>query len=160
MLKHCVSRGLSCASQGALRRRVSARGSFLTGRLLEQRRDLSAQVSVADAEAEKEVSAKVSKLAEEILELNLMEISELSNVLKDKLGLDALPMAGAVAMAPGAAAPAAGGAAAEAPVEEKTKFDVKLESFDSSSKIQVIKEVRAATDLGLKEAKELVGLFV
>ncbi|DAZ95517.1 TPA: hypothetical protein N0F65_001856 [Lagenidium giganteum] len=50
----------------------------------------------------------------------------------------------------------AGGAAAEEPKEEKTQFDVKLASFDAKSKIKVIKEIRAITGLGLKEAKELV----
>lgn len=54
----------------------------------------------------------------------------------------------------GAAAPAA---AAEAPVEEQTDFDVKLDSFEAAAKIKVIKEIRSLSDLGLKEAKELVG---
>jgi large subunit ribosomal protein L7/L12 len=55
------------------------------------------------------------------------------------------------------AAPAAGGAApAAAPAEEQTEFAVKLEGFDAAQKIKVIKEVRAATELGLKEAKDLV----
>lgn len=53
----------------------------------------------------------------------------------------------------GAAAPAA---AAEAPVEEQTDFDVKLDSFAAAAKIKVIKEIRSLSDLGLKEAKELV----
>lgn len=47
-------------------------------------------------------------------------------------------------------------APAEEPKEEKTSFDIKLEGFDAAAKIKIIKEVRAATDLGLKEAKELV----
>ena len=58
-----------------------------------------------------------------------------------------------------AAAPAGAGggdAAAAAPAEEKTSFTIKLESFDAAQKIKVIKEVRGVTDLGLKEAKELV----
>ena len=58
------------------------------------------------------------------------------------------------AVAPGAGAPAA--AAAPAAEEEKTEFTVKLEGFDAAQKIKVIKEVRAVTELGLKEAKELV----
>ncbi|KAK9793001.1 hypothetical protein WJX73_006647 [Symbiochloris irregularis] len=55
-----------------------------------------------------------------------------------------------------AAAPAAPAAAAKAPEPEKTEFDVKLASFDATAKIKVIKEIRAITSLGLKEAKELV----
>jgi large subunit ribosomal protein L7/L12 len=57
--------------------------------------------------------------------------------------------------APGAAAPAPA-AAAEAPKEEKTDFDLKLTGFEAAAKIKVIKEVRAITSLGLKEAKDLV----
>ncbi|KAL4517547.1 hypothetical protein Ndes2526B_g00753 [Nannochloris sp. 'desiccata'] len=59
-----------------------------------------------------------------------------------------------MAAAPAAGAPAA--AEAAAPAEEKTDFNIKLDGFDAASKIKVIKEVRAITDLGLKEAKELV----
>lgn len=50
----------------------------------------------------------------------------------------------------------AGGEAAESPKEEKTEFNLRLESYDAASKIKVIKEIRSITDLGLKEAKELV----
>ena len=65
----------------------------------------------------------------------------------------------AAAQPAAAAAPAAGAAPAAAPKEEKAKtdFEVKLESFSAEGKIKVIKEVRAITSLGLKEAKELVG---
>lgn len=56
----------------------------------------------------------------------------------------------------GGAAPAA---AAEAPVEEQTDFDVKLESFEAAAKIKVIKEIRSLSELGLKEAKELVSFL-
>lgn len=61
-------------------------------------------------------------------------------------------------MAPGAAAGGTTPEAEAAPVEEKTEFDVKLTGFDAAAKIKVIKEVRAMTNLGLKEAKELVRL--
>lgn len=117
---------------------------------------MAAQVQVADAETERPVSERVTKLAEEILELNLLEISDLSSVLKEKLGLDAIPMGGMMPMAAPAAAPAGDAAEAAPAVEEKTSFEVKLESFDGSSKIKVIKEVRTITELGLKEAKEMV----
>lgn len=93
--------------------------------------------------------ADIENLVEEIGKLSLTEASELVKALEDKFGVSAAPvMAAGVAM-PGAAA---GG---EAPAEEKSEFDVILKSF-GSSKINVIKVVRAATGLGLKEAKEMV----
>ena len=92
--------------------------------------------------------ADVKKLAEEIVGLTLLESAELKNILKDEYGIE--PAAGgAVMMAAGPAADA--GPAAE----EKDEFDVVLmEAGDK--KINVIKEVRAITGLGLKEAKDLV----
>ena len=98
---------------------------------------------------------------DEIAGLTLLEASELTEALKEKLGITtamAMPMPAA------GAAPAAGGggrgggaAAEEAPAAEaKTHFTVKLEKFDPATKIKLIKEVRAATGLGLKEAKEAV----
>jgi large subunit ribosomal protein L7/L12 len=89
--------------------------------------------------------SKIEKLADEIVGLTLLEAVELKDILKDKHGIE--PAAGAVAVA-------AGPAVAEA-VEEKTEFDVILKSF-GEKKINVIKEVRAITGLGLKEAKDLV----
>ncbi|MAI62348.1 MAG: 50S ribosomal protein L7/L12 [Micavibrio sp. TMED27] len=91
--------------------------------------------------------ADVKKLAEEIVSLTLMEASELTNILKEEYGIEAA--AGAVAVAAAPAGGEAGGA------EEKDDFDVILESA-GGNKIAVIKEVRAITGLGLKEAKELV----
>ena len=91
--------------------------------------------------------SKIEKLAEDLVGLTLLEAAELKNLLKDKYGIE--PAAGAVAVA---AAPVAGGAAAE---EEKTEFDVILKAH-GANKINVIKEVRAITGLGLKEAKDLV----
>ena len=92
--------------------------------------------------------SKIEKLAEDLVGLTLLEASELKNLLKDKYGIE--PAAGAVAVAAG---PAAGGAAEAA--EEKTEFDVILKAH-GDKKINVIKEVRAITGLGLKEAKDLV----
>ena len=93
--------------------------------------------------------ADVKKLAEEIVGLTLLEAAELKNILKDEYGIEPAAGGGAVMMA----APADGGGGAAA--EEKTEFDViLLEAGDK--KINVIKEVRAITSLGLKEAKELV----
>ena len=90
--------------------------------------------------------ADVKKLAEELVKLTVLEAKELNDILKDEYGIE--PAAAAVV-----AGPAAGGDAGGA--EAKTDFDVILASF-GGNKIAVIKEVRAITGLGLKEAKELV----
>ena len=90
--------------------------------------------------------ADIAKLVEDLSQLTVMEAAELAKALEEAWGVSA---AAAVA-----AAPAGGGAAAEA-VEEKTEFDVIL-TGDGGKKIQVIKEVRAITALGLTEAKTLV----
>ena len=92
--------------------------------------------------------ADLKKLAEEIVNLTLLEAQELKTILKDEYGIE--PAAGGAVMMAGPAADA--GAAAE---EEKTEFDVVLKNA-GASKINVIKEVRAITGLGLKEAKDLV----
>ncbi len=92
--------------------------------------------------------ADLKKLAEEIVGLTLLEAQELKTILKDEYGIE--PAAGGAVMMAG---PAGGDAGAAA--EEKTEFDVILKSA-GASKINVIKEVRAITGLGLKEAKELV----
>ena len=93
--------------------------------------------------------ADLNKLAEEIVGLTLLQAQELKTILKDKYGIE--PAAGGAVMVAG---PAAGGAAAPAE-EEKTEFDVVLKDA-GANKINVIKEVRAITGLGLKEAKDLV----
>lgn len=94
------------------------------------------------------MAANVAKIAEEIVGLTLMEATELTNILKDEYGIEA-------AAAAVAAAPAAGAANDAGGAEEKTEFDVVLEAA-GGNKIAVIKEVRAITGLGLKEAKDLV----
>ncbi len=91
--------------------------------------------------------ADLKKLAEEIVGLTLLEAQELKTILKDEYGIE--PAAGGAVMMAG---PAGDAPAAE---EEKTEFDVVLKNA-GASKINVIKEVRAITGLGLKEAKELV----
>ena len=94
------------------------------------------------------MSEVVEELVEKISKLTLLEASELKKALEDKFGV--------TAAAPVVVAGAAGGAAAAAPaVEEKTEFDVNLLAA-GAQKINVIKVVRAATGLGLKEAKDLV----
>jgi large subunit ribosomal protein L7/L12 len=91
--------------------------------------------------------ANLEKLADELSALTVLEAADLSKMLEEKWGVSA---AAPVAVA---AAPGAGGGEAEA--EEKDSFDVILTSF-GEKKINVIKEVRAITGLGLKEAKDLV----
>jgi len=90
--------------------------------------------------------ADLKKLAEEIVGLTLLEAQELKTILKDEYGIE--PAAGGAVMMAG---PADAGAVAE----EQTEFDVILKAA-GASKINVIKEVRAITGLGLKEAKDLV----
>jgi large subunit ribosomal protein L7/L12 len=91
--------------------------------------------------------ADLNKLAEDIVGLTLLQAQELKTILKDKYGIE--PAAG------GAVMMAAGPAAAAEVVEEKTEFDVVLTEA-GPNKINVIKEVRVITGLGLKEAKDLV----
>ncbi|MCR8551082.1 50S ribosomal protein L7/L12 [Salipiger sp. P9] len=93
--------------------------------------------------------ADLKALAEQIVGLTLLEAQELKTILKDEYGIE--PAAGGAVMMAGPAAGADAGAAAE----EKTEFDVILKSA-GDKKINVIKEVRGITGLGLKEAKELV----
>jgi large subunit ribosomal protein L7/L12 len=96
-----------------------------------------------------EYSASTKKLGDDIVKLTLKEAKELSDYLKNEHGIE--PAAGGAVMM---AAPGAGGGAAAA-AEEQTEFKVVLEGF-GDQKIGVIKVVRAATGLGLKEAKDLV----
>jgi len=91
---------------------------------------------------------KKEDILEAIASMTVLEVSELVKMMEEKFGVSAAaPVAVAVAGGGGAAAPAA---------EEKTEFNVILKSFDEAKKIAVIKEVRAVTGLGLKEAKDLV----
>jgi large subunit ribosomal protein L7/L12 len=92
--------------------------------------------------------ANLEKIVDELSSLTVLEAAELAKLLEAKWGVSAAA-AVAVAAAPGA------GAAAAAPVEEKTEFTVVLAAI-GDKKIEVIKEVRAITSLGLKEAKDLV----
>lgn len=93
--------------------------------------------------------ADLAKLVEELSSLTVLEAAELSKMLEEKWGVSA---AAPVAVA---AAPAAGGAAAAAPAEAQTEFTVVLAKA-GDKKINVIKEIRTITGLGLKEAKDLV----
>ncbi len=89
----------------------------------------------------------LAKIVDDLSNLTVLEAAELSKMLEEKWGVSAA--------APVAVAAAGGGAAADAPAEEKDEFDVVL-TGDGGKKIQVIKEVRAITGLGLTEAKALV----
>ena len=91
--------------------------------------------------------ADLKAFAEQLVNLTVKEVNELATILKEEYGIE--PAAAAVAVAAG---PAAGGAAA---AEEKTSFDVVLKSA-GSAKLQVVKAVKEACGLGLKEAKDMV----
>ena len=96
------------------------------------------------------MSANLAKIVDELSALTVLEAAELSKLLEEKWGVSA-----AAPVAVAAAAPAAGAAAAAAPAEEQTEFTVVLAKA-GEKKINVIKEVRTITGLGLKEAKDLV----
>ena len=104
------------------------------------------------AEAARTWTPDIKDLGDRIVKLTLLQAKELGDYLKDEHGLEAAA-GGAVVMAPMPGA--AGGAAAPAAAEEPTEFNVILVDA-GANKIQVIKEVRAVTGLGLKEAKDLV----
>ena len=95
------------------------------------------------------MSPKTDEILESLKKLSLLEASELVKQIEDAFGVSAAASSGVVMAAPGAAG---GGEAAE----EKTEFDVVLESFDAAAKIKVLKAVREATGLGLGDAKAMV----
>ena len=97
--------------------------------------------------------ADLKKIAEEISKLSLVDAVELKNILKDEYGIE--PAAGGAVMVAGAAAGGPGGADGAASADEKSEFNVILKAA-GDKKINVIKEVRTITGLGLKEAKDLV----
>ena len=94
------------------------------------------------------MAATKEEILEAIASMTVLEVSELVKAMEEKFGVSAA--------APVAVAAAAAGPAPAAAVEEQTEFNVILKAFDESKKIAVIKEVRAVTGLGLKEAKDLV----
>ncbi|KAM6564649.1 hypothetical protein CsatB_024647 [Cannabis sativa] len=118
--------------------------------------------TTASPELSQPTPERVSAIAEEISGLTLLEVTDLTEVLREKLGVKEMPTM--VMMMPGmgfgdlrgAGKGGAGAAKGEEKKVEKTAFDVKLDGFDAATKIKVIKEVRTFTALGLKEAKELV----
>jgi large subunit ribosomal protein L7/L12 len=100
------------------------------------------------------MSAATDEILEKLKSLTLLEAAELVKQIEEAFGVSAAAPVGVAVAAPGAAAPAA--AAGAEPVEEKTEFDVILESVPADKKIPVLKVVRELTGLGLKEAKDLV----
>uniref|UniRef100_A0ACD5X877 Uncharacterized protein n=1 Tax=Avena sativa TaxID=4498 RepID=A0ACD5X877_AVESA len=153
----------SCFSPASHRQSLSPiHQTLMASRLLHLRRLLPVARPSATAAFSTAVTPtpRVSDLVDEICTLNLIEASSLAEALRGRLGVDQLPP---LAILMGGAAPLAGegGAAGVAgeeakPKEEKMAFDVKLEGFDAAAKLKIIKELRAFTSLGLKEAKELV----
>ena len=115
---------------------------------------MSEEANVQTEEKKESVtlSPKLEEVAKTIEQLTALELSELVKGLEDKFGIQAAAPMAMGAMMPGMAGAAGGDAAA---AEEKTTFDVVLADV-GANKISVIKEVRAATSLGLKEAKDLV----
>jgi large subunit ribosomal protein L7/L12 len=93
------------------------------------------------------MSITADQIIEAIEKMTLLEVNDLVKKIEEKFGVSAAPVAAAVV---------AGPAAAAAPVEEKTEFTVVLKEVPADKKINIIKEVRAITGLGLKEAKDLV----
>jgi large subunit ribosomal protein L7/L12 len=97
---------------------------------------------------EDNMAATKEEILEAIASMTVLEVSELVKMMEEKFGVSAAAPV-AIAAGPGAGAPAAA-------VEEQTEFTVVLKAFDDTKKIAVIKEVRTITNLGLKEAKDLV----
>ena len=95
------------------------------------------------------MAATKEEILEAIASMTVLEVSELVKAMEEKFGVSAAAPVAVAAVGPAGAAPAAA-------VEEQTEFNVILKAFDDSKKIAVIKEVRAVTSLGLKEAKDLV----
>ncbi|EXB94038.1 50S ribosomal protein [Morus notabilis] len=114
-----------------------------------------ASLSTATAAGTESRSQKLERIADELLDLTKLERHDYAVLFRLKMGLDRYGPA--VSTAPGPASGGSGEAGAgEAKAAEKTAFDIKLEKFDAAAKIKIIKEVRSFTDLGLKEAKDLV----
>ncbi|KAA3457737.1 50S ribosomal L7/L12 [Gossypium australe] len=99
---------------------------------------------------------KLERIADELLDLTKLERYDYSILFRLKLGLNRYGPAVSGVSSAAASAPGTGSSAAETKTVEKTAFDIKLEKFDAAAKIKIIKEVRTFTELGLKEAKDMV----
>ncbi|KAB2603473.1 50S ribosomal protein L12 [Pyrus ussuriensis x Pyrus communis] len=113
---------------------------------------LSRALSTATAASETQTQ-KLERIADELLDLTKLERHDYSILFRLKMGLNRY---GPAVSGIGSASSESGPASTESKVAEKTAFDIKIEKFDAAAKIKIIKEVRTFTDLGLKEAKELV----
>ncbi|XP_010926251.1 uncharacterized protein [Elaeis guineensis] len=130
-------------------------GPFLRLLLPSAARPLSSAAPASGGASAEARTQKLERIADELLSLTKAERDDYSILFRLRLGLQQWIPAGGVPT-PGAGARLAAEAMNPAEVKEKTAFDIKLEKFDTAAKIKVIKEVRTFTDLGLKEAKELV----
>ncbi|KAF5190373.1 50S ribosomal protein L7/L12 [Thalictrum thalictroides] len=113
------------------------------------------QRSLCTATASEIRTQKLERIADELLDFNKLERRDYKVLYDFKLGLNKFGPANAGLNFSGSAAEG-GGSATQESKAEKTAFDIKLEKFDAAAKIKIIKEVRTFTDLGLKEAKDLV----
>jgi len=121
------------------------------GQVEEQAKETKKTKADQESKETRKWSSEIKKLGDKIVSLTLMQAKELGDYLEDEYGIE--PAAGGAVMMAGPAQAGAGAPAEEA--QEKTSFNVILKGF-GDKKIQVIKEVRALTALGLKEAKDLV----
>ncbi|KAL4919907.1 ribosomal protein L7/L12, C-terminal/adaptor protein ClpS-like protein [Aspergillus aurantiobrunneus] len=113
-----------------------------------------------EADAAAPANPKITQIVDQISQLNLLETADLVASLKSRLNIPDLPVGG-FAMAPGAGAPGAGAGAAEEeeaapPAQEKTLFNLKLETVDAAQKAKVIKEVKTLLGLSLVDSKKFV----
>jgi len=148
-LQRVIPQNFRCISTSSNPLRTEAQNSF------------DGPIDLDKPQVREKGSEKVRELADEIVNLTMLEVNDLVEMLQVKLNLPAssgMPMGGMMMGMPMGGVSAAAGAAApvEEVKEEKIEFDLKMESFDKASKIKVIKEIRAVTELGLKEAKDLV----
>ncbi|MBA0599534.1 uncharacterized protein LOC105777305 [Gossypium raimondii] len=118
---------------------------------------VSCFISTATATATAENrTQKLERIADELLDLTKLERYDYSILFRLKLGLNRYGPAVSGVSSAAASGPGTGSSAAETKTAEKTAFDIKLEKFDAAAKIKIIKEVRTFTELGLKEAKDMV----
>ncbi len=157
-------KGLNKLSVQALVPRICASRSTdcdpARGRQLRQLHSTSTTYNGNVAQSQSQSSSpKVEHIFQRILELDTIEVHLLTELVNEKMGVKQMSTAQRQAMLQGGGGGGGGGAAAAGAAqekEEKTAFDLKLTGFDAKAKIKVIKEIRAVTGLGLKEAKELV----
>ena len=160
-----VNRAGNFNSIANIQRRCVSDGSWAADNLKAQGEKLTAREGddiVVNMEMMDEPSEHVKNLSEEFLKLNAVEASQLLKLVQKRVGISDTMLEGFFGGGggPRAAAPAGDGAGGEAaadaePAKPKEAWDLKLVSFDASSKIKIIKEIRTMTALGLKEAKEM-----